>query len=93
LLNGTSLIGCVLATLGLGSSTFLLLLDVFDVPQRPYTGILTFLIFPCVLFLDLLLVPLGALRHRRRLRRPGASLPPCHDTARSKLHAIPGHAD
>lgn len=74
-LNGISLIGWVLATLGLGASTLLLLLELIGVQQRPYTGILTFIVFPGILLLGLLLIPLGAVLHRRRMRKSGESLP------------------
>ena len=74
-MNFTSLVGGVLAILGLGASTLLLCLDFLGGPQRPYTGILTFLVFPAVLILGLILVPLGALLQRRRLHKGGADLP------------------
>src|SRR5207245_10619384 len=40
-------------------------------PTHPYAGILFFLVLPAVFVVGLLLIPLGIVRQRRRLRRRG----------------------
>ncbi|MGH2628483.1 MAG: cytochrome c3 family protein, partial [Anaerolineales bacterium] len=71
-LNPVSYFGLVLATVSLGASAFLLFLHLVGFTQRPYSGILTFFVFPAFLLLGMIIVPVGALWHRRRLRRRGA---------------------
>jgi NapC/NirT cytochrome c family, N-terminal region len=67
--NGISLTGAVLTT----SSAFTLIAFwfyelVLSGPIHPYIGILFFLILPAVFVLGLILIPIGILLHRRRLR-------------------------
>ena len=75
--NGLTLAGIALAMVSLVTTLFLVLIDVFAVRAKPYFGIFAYLIFPAVMILGLLIVPLGILleRRRRRRRAPGA-IPP-----------------
>ncbi len=67
--NPLSLIGLVLVTLSLANIVFLLLIAVFGPEDKPYLGIFAFMIFPAILIVGLILVPIGMLLRRRRWRR------------------------
>lgn len=70
--NPVSLTGAVLTT---SSAITLLGFWFFEIvqggPIHPYTGIVFFLILPGIFFLGLLLMPVGGLLRRHRLRRTG----------------------
>ena len=70
--NVISFIGVVLTT---SSAVTLIAFWVYDFmlpgPSHPYVGILLFLILPGLLVLGLLLVPIGILGRRRKLRAAG----------------------
>jgi hypothetical protein len=69
--NIISLIGVSLALFGLAAVIILFLLDAVTAGSNPYLGIFTFMLFPAVLVVGLLLIPLGAWRERiRRSRGP-----------------------
>ena len=71
--NFTSIAGAILAGVVLCIIVLLILLDVFSPSKTPYFGILTYIILPVFLVLGLLIIPIGALRERRRrLRGLGA---------------------
>ena len=67
--NNTTLTGVVLTT---SAGVTLLSFWVFEIlrggPIHPYTGIIYFFILPTVFVLGLVLIPLGALWRRGRLR-------------------------
>jgi len=67
--NPLSLIGAALVLISLANIVFLLLADLFGVRAKPYLGIFAYMIFPAILILGLLIVPLGMLLERRRRRR------------------------
>ena len=67
--NPLSLVGVVLITLSLANIVFLLLIAVFGPEDKPYLGIFAFMIFPAILIVGLILVPIGMLLRRRRWRR------------------------
>ncbi len=71
--NWLTLSGAALALVSLANILFLLFLDVFEVRAKPYIGVFTYMVFPVVLILALLLIPVGVLveRWRRRRRAPG----------------------
>jgi nitrate/TMAO reductase-like tetraheme cytochrome c subunit len=70
--NPLSLAGAILTTsAGLTLVTFWAYLILKGGPVHPYTGIVFFLILPGIFLIGLLLMPLGALLRRRRLRREG----------------------
>jgi len=70
--NTISLIGVILAT---SSAATLIAFWVYDFalpgPPHPYVGILLFLILPSLFILGLILIPIGILLHRRKLRETG----------------------
>ena len=78
--NVTSLIGMILAAAGAGLIIVLLSVEIITGVESPYLGILVYFIFPAMLVLGLLLVPVGAyrVRKRRRLAKPEV-IPPYPD--------------
>src|SRR4029077_14783771 len=70
--NTISLIGVVLTT---SSAITLMAFWIYDFvlpgPSHPYVGILLFLLLPGAFILGLLLIPLGILLRRRKLRAAG----------------------
>jgi nitrate/TMAO reductase-like tetraheme cytochrome c subunit len=71
--NGISLIGTALAIAGLVLIICLFVIEQMGFEGGPYLGILTYLILPMIFVLGLILIPIGALLHRRKLRRtPGS---------------------
>ncbi|HEX2665114.1 MAG TPA: NapC/NirT family cytochrome c [Candidatus Acidoferrum sp.] len=70
--NTISLIGVVLTT---SSAVTLIAFWIYDFilpgPAHPYVGILLFLVLPAFFILGLLLIPIGILLYRRKLRATG----------------------
>ena len=70
--NTISLIGVVLTT---SSAVTLIAFWIYDFilpgPPHPYVGILLFLVLPAFFILGLVLIPIGILLHRRKLRAAG----------------------
>lgn len=70
--NTISWIGVVLTT---SSAVTLIAFWIYDFilpgPPHPYVGILLFLVLPAFFILGLLLIPIGILLHRRKLRATG----------------------
>lgn len=75
--NHLSWIGAALSIFGLGTTFFLALIDAWSKRPNPYIGIFAYVVFPAILLLGLLLIPLGMLRERSRRRTlaPSAILP------------------
>lgn len=70
--NPLSLIGAILTTsAGLTLVAFWAYLILKGGPVHPYTGIVFFLVLPGIFVLGLLLMPIGALVRRSKLRREG----------------------
>jgi hypothetical protein len=71
--NWLSLLGAALALVSLANIFFLFVVDIFEVRAKPYIGIFLYMVFPAVMILGLLIIPLGMLleRWRRRWRAPG----------------------
>jgi len=70
--NPISLTGAILTTsAGLTLVTFWAYEILKGGPIHPYTGIVFFLVLPGIFILGLLLMPLGALLRRRKLRKEG----------------------
>jgi len=67
--NVTSLLGTALAVASLVLMACLFAMEQFGFEGGPYIGILTYLILPMFFVLGLLLIPIGALLYRRKLRR------------------------
>lgn len=70
--NPVSLIGVAVATSMAVVFLALLSLEIFGQLTNPYLGLLLFIAVPAVFLLGLVLIPLGAWRHRRRLAVGGA---------------------
>lgn len=65
--NLISMIGAGVAAISFGAILFLFLVEAFAETSTPYLGIINFIVFPIILIIGLLLVPLGMWReHRRR---------------------------
>lgn len=77
--NPISLLGGVFISAGVGSLTFILMSQAFDIETNPYTGMLVFTALPALLMLGLILVPAGMLWQARRqaaAARRGEGAPP-----------------
>lgn len=77
--NPTTILGGLLAFLGLAALCFVLALQVLQVRSSPYVGIFAFFLLPVVLVAGLLLIPAGmAWEARRRAiaARLGKGIPP-----------------
>ena len=68
-----SLTGCAITTSSALLIISLYVLESAGVTGTPYLGILAYLIMPALFVLGLLLIPVGLVRHRRRLRRAVAT--------------------
>ena len=70
--NRLSYVGGALALLALAAIVFLLILTaVTGGGEKPYAGLIIFILLPAVLLLGLCLIPAGMLIERRHLRRTG----------------------
>ncbi len=67
--NPLSLAGAVLVTLSLANIVFLLLIAIFGAQDKPYLGIFAFMVFPAILIVGLIMVPVGMLLRRYRWRK------------------------
>jgi len=75
--NGISLAGTGLAIMGLVLIVSLFVMEQLGFEGGPYLGILTYLILPMIFVTGLILIPIGAVLFRRRLRRmPGGESTP-----------------
>jgi hypothetical protein len=81
--NAISLIGTAVAVASLVLILSLFAMQQFGFEGGPYLGILTFLILPMIFALGLILIPIGAVLYRRKLRKApggeGALLMPVFD--------------
>lgn len=69
--NPISLAGAGLALVMFGSIILFAVMDLLQLVSSPYLGIFTYVLFPGIMILGLLLIPLGAWLERRRLRKRG----------------------
>jgi len=75
--NAISLIGTALALAALVLMASLFAMEQFGFEGGPYLGILTYLILPMIFVTGLILIPIGAILYRRKLRRmPGGETTP-----------------
>ncbi len=72
--NIISIVGVAIAGLSFVAIIFLFLVEVFTQTSTPYLGIINYLIFPAILIVGLLLVPIGMWREHHR---------------RAKFHSLP----
>lgn len=70
--NGISLVGTAIAIAALVLIVSLFFVEQLGYEGGPYLGILTYLILPALFVMGLLLIPVGSMLHRRKIRRlPG----------------------
>lgn len=75
--NAISLVGTALAIAGLVLIVTLFAMEQLGFEGGPYIGIITYLILPMVFVTGLILIPVGAVLYRRKLRRmPGGESTP-----------------
>ena len=76
--NAISLIGTALALAGVVMIVSLFVMEHLGFEGGPYLGILTYLILPALVVIGLILIPIGSLLQRRRMRRQpgGEDTPP-----------------
>ena len=75
--NRMSLVGTAIAIMGLVLIISLFVMEQLGFEGGPYLGILTYLILPMIFVTGLILIPIGAVLYRRRLRRtPGGESTP-----------------
>jgi hypothetical protein len=67
--NLISLIGAAISSISFGLIVFLTVLDLFAGEQKPYIGILTFIILPIFLIAGIVLSVFGVVREHRRMKR------------------------
>ena len=67
--NGISLLGTAMAIAGVVLIISLFFLELLGFEGGPYLGILTYLILPMITVIGLVLIPIGSLLQRRKLRR------------------------
>jgi len=67
------LVGAALTTASALIFLSLFTLELVGLHGNPYVGILAYLILPAIFVLGLLLIPVGVMRHRRRLRAADAA--------------------
>src|SRR5512147_3145828 len=64
--NPLTLTGTAVASLSLGLIAFLILLETFATRQKPYMGIIAFVILPAFLIVGLVLIATGVIREQFR---------------------------
>ncbi|MGB5512103.1 MAG: NapC/NirT family cytochrome c [Woeseiaceae bacterium] len=75
--NRMSLVGTAIAIMGLVLIISLFVMEQLGFEGGPYLGILTYLVLPMIFVTGLILIPIGAVLYRRRMRRtPGAESTP-----------------
>ncbi|NWF90259.1 MAG: NapC/NirT family cytochrome c [Ignavibacteriaceae bacterium] len=67
--NPLSLAGAAIALISFGLILFLFVLELFGTEQKPYMGIIAFVILPGILIVGLLLIAYGIYREKRRERK------------------------
>src|SRR5512137_1206092 len=76
--NPLTLVGAAVAVVSFGLILFLMLLETFAMRQKPYMGVVAFVILPGFLICGLVFIAAGVLREYRRSRAkepPERSLP------------------
>lgn len=69
--NFISFVGIAIVIASLTSIVFLFMTEILDSRESPYLGIFTYIIFPAIMILGLLITGLGMLVERRRRRKQG----------------------
>lgn len=67
--NYVSIAGIAIVTASLACIVLLFLIEITEATEKPYLGIFTYIVFPAVLVLGLVVIALGVILERRRRRR------------------------
>ncbi|WP_304130340.1 NapC/NirT family cytochrome c [Ignavibacterium album] len=67
--NPITLSGAALSSLSFGLIVFLFIIDIFSPSEKPYMGIITYIVLPIFLIAGLLLIAYGIIRERRREKK------------------------
>lgn len=67
--NPITLFGAALSSLSFGLILFLFIIEIFSPHQRPYMGIITYIVLPIFLIIGLLLIAYGIIRERDREKK------------------------
>ena len=67
--NPVSIAGALIVALSFLTVIFLTIVDSITTHPAPYLGVIAYIVLPVPLILGLLLIPVGIIRERRRLRR------------------------
>lgn len=67
--NPITLSGAALSSLSFGLILFLFIIDIFSPSDKPYMGIITYIVLPIFLITGLLLIAYGIIRERRREKK------------------------
>ncbi|MBI5645441.1 MAG: NapC/NirT family cytochrome c [Ignavibacteriae bacterium] len=71
--NPLSYVGAGIALVSLCSTLVFFIMDIAGAVSSPYLGIFTYMLLPGVMIFGLLLIPLGAMLERRRMRKTGGA--------------------
>ncbi|HEX6732126.1 MAG TPA: NapC/NirT family cytochrome c, partial [Pyrinomonadaceae bacterium] len=71
--NYISFVGAAIAIASIASGVLLFLVEMTSAQENPYLGILTYIVFPSVLILGLVIIAVGMAIERRRRRRAAPS--------------------
>lgn len=71
--NYISFVGAAIGIASLASGVLLFLVEITSAQENPYLGILTYIVFPTVLILGLVIIAVGMAIERRRRRRAAPS--------------------
>ncbi len=66
--NLTTIVGVAIALISFGLILFLIILETFATDQKPYMGIIAFVILPTFLIFGLILISYGILRESRKIK-------------------------
>lgn len=66
--NPTTLVGSFISALSLGLIIFLIILDLFSSGEKPYMGIIAFIILPTILIIGIIISLFGIIRERKRTK-------------------------
>ncbi|WP_337866015.1 NapC/NirT family cytochrome c [Ignavibacterium sp.] len=67
--NPITLSGAALSSLSFGLIIFLFIIDIFSPSEKPYMGIITYIVLPIFLIAGLLLIAYGIIRERKREKK------------------------
>lgn len=66
--NYTTFVGVAISIISFGIVLFLIVLDFLASEHKPYMGIITFVVLPTILIFGLILIAIGAIRQRKKIK-------------------------